>query len=464
LLNVSNRSAQLRRRMQAIVAAVLTASGLICYQAVRTMTRTSGWVVHTEEVLAQLELAMSDLKDAEVGQRGYLLTSDVSYLEPYDAAVHRINQDVEHLARLTSDNPRQRQAVAAVRPVVAERLSVLEQTIDLMRSGHGPAALETLRSGRGKTLMDDARRRFDAMRAEEQRLLGVRIGDARRATVATFAAVLMSAALAVGMLVVFTQSAGRYASSLEHLAADLETRVAERTYELGEANAELQAFANSIAHDLRAPLRNIQGFGAALLEDYGETLEPEGRGYAERIVTGTERLDTLIHDLLAYARVTRADVRLEPVRIDGVVERALEDLGPELTQRRASVRCDIPAAAVRAHPPTLLQVVENLVSNAAKFVAPGVRPEIAIRAAASGPRVRVSVTDNGIGIAAVDADAIFRMFERLHPQERYGGTGIGLAIVKRAIERMDGAVGVESVPGGGSTFWFELQSAADAAI
>ena len=239
----------------------------------------------------------------------------------------------------------------------------------------------------------------------------------------------------------------------------LEDQVRERTAELEERNDELEAFGYSISHDLRAPLRAMQGFSQALLEDCGDRLDAMGREYAERIVAGAKRMDELIRDLLAYSRVSRAELKLVRVPLTPVAHSALAELSGALRARNANVHVDEPLPAVMGHPATLSQVLTNLLGNGLKFVPPERTPKLRVHAERHNGLVRVWVEDNGIGIAPEHQARIFRVFERLHSNDDYPGTGIGLAIVRKAVERMGGQVGVESSLGQGSRFWVELRPA-----
>jgi PAS domain S-box-containing protein len=247
----------------------------------------------------------------------------------------------------------------------------------------------------------------------------------------------------------------RLLRDLRELTADLERRVEARTEEIRLANRDLEAFAYSISHDLRAPLRTLQGFGNALLEDHSASLDEEGRSFACRIVAAADRLDLLIADLLAYSRMGRTQVRPEVVRLERSAREAVALLQAEIESRGASVRIE-PLPTVLGHGPTLVLVLSNLIGNAVKFSRPGEPPDVVVSAERRGEVARVWVRDRGIGIAPEHQDRIFEVFERLHGQESYPGTGIGLAIVRRGIERLGGITGVESRPGEGSAFWFEL--------
>jgi signal transduction histidine kinase len=241
--------------------------------------------------------------------------------------------------------------------------------------------------------------------------------------------------------------------------SELERRVTERTALLEDAMREANSFAYTVAHDLRAPLRAITGFCQALQEDYSGAIDEVGQDYLERIVAGSRRMDELIRDLLDYARVNRAEIKRTLVILDKVLDEVLETMAPELHERGAVVLRARELGRVVAHESMLSQVLANLLSNAVKFVPAGVKPEVSIRTEAQEGRLRILVEDNGIGIAPEHLERIFGIFERLNRAEDFPGTGIGLAIVRRAVERLGGSVGVTSQPGRGSTFWVELPSA-----
>ena len=240
---------------------------------------------------------------------------------------------------------------------------------------------------------------------------------------------------------------------IRELNETLEGQVAERTRELKELVEELDAFTYTVSHDLRAPLRAMEGFGRILLDEHVEQLDEQGRRYAVRIVGAAERMERLIDDLLAYSRLTRTE--LQPYLIDP--SRAIERCAKEIGAARAAefeVAADLPR--LRAEPAVLEQVLCNLISNAVKFHPPGVTPRVRIWGERSDGAARLWVEDEGIGVAPEHSERIFRIFERLHGQEAYPGTGVGLAIVRKAVERMGGSCGVEPAPGGGSRFWIEL--------
>src|SRR2546423_2524782 len=234
--------------------------------------------------------------------------------------------------------------------------------------------------------------------------------------------------------------------------------VAERWREVEESNRRMIAFSYSISHDLKAPLRAIRGYIDALVEDCGDRLNPEGLEYADRIARAADRMDSLIADLLAYSRLGQVDLAHVPAALVDVVESAIAELEPVIAETGAVLERAVPPSLpkVRAHVPSLCQAITNLLSNAIKFVKPGETPRVFITGESRDGMVRLSIEDHGIGIAPEHHERIFGVFERLHTRGPYAGSGVGLAMVKMAVERMGGRVGIESAAGSGSRFWMEL--------
>jgi PAS domain S-box-containing protein len=251
----------------------------------------------------------------------------------------------------------------------------------------------------------------------------------------------------------------RAQEQIETLNRGLERRVAERTTELQETNSQLESFIYSVAHDLRTPLRSMRGYAEILQEDCGPKLDGAARDHIERIIRSSGEMDRLIRDLLSYSQVSRAEIEVAAVNLDVLLSEIRAEFEPEIREKRANLVIESPLPTVLAHEPTLRQALVNLLANALKFVKPSERPDVRVGAEPlDGGRVRIWVEDKGVGIEAEHHERIFGVFERLEP-ESYPGTGIGLAIVRRAIERMGGRVGVESAPGKGSRFYIELRKA-----
>jgi signal transduction histidine kinase len=238
------------------------------------------------------------------------------------------------------------------------------------------------------------------------------------------------------------------------LLSSLETRVTERTAELRRMVEEMEAFSYSVSHDLRSPLRSLAGYAQVLQEDHGDELSPAARAYLEKIARAAQRMDSLTQDVLAYTRATQCEMVVGPVDLDALFVDVIEQY-PAVASPMNRIIIHHPLGYVRGHVPSLIQCFSNLLGNAVKFVAPGTTPEIRVRSICDGPWRRVFIRDNGIGIDPINHERIFRMFERAAGKQ-VAGTGIGLAIVKKAIERMGGAVGVSSASGKGAEFWIQL--------
>jgi signal transduction histidine kinase len=248
-------------------------------------------------------------------------------------------------------------------------------------------------------------------------------------------------------------------AELKQHATKLEQMVAQRTARLSETVQELEAFSYSIAHDMRAPLRSMQGFATILGQEYGDKLDDTARGYLQRLGSAAARMDRLVVDILNYSQVVRGELDLSIVDTHKLVLDIIHSY-PQFEQTHADISIEGRLPLVLANEAALTQVISNLLGNAVKFVTPGVRACVRVGANpedAHDDRVELWVEDNGIGIPRDLQKRLFNIFTRLHRPGLYEGTGIGLAIVKKAVERMGGSVGVDSTPGEGSRFWFQLR-------
>lgn len=587
---------------------------------------------HTNEVLAKAESVLSEVKDAETGQRGYLLTQKSRYLQPYYNSVRQASEELQALQALTNDNPRQQARLQQLQSLINAKFAELKQTIDLNQTQGLTAALAIVQTDRGQFLMEQIRAVTQEIQQEEITLLQQRIQQANQDANATVASIVLLSLSTIGLAGVALRQIARYITMLEQMGAmlrtfneeldqqvqsrtqalsttnaaleseiqerqqidaalserdqqfrstfnqaavgiahvsldgkwlqvnerlceivgysreellqktfqditypddlnadldyvqqmlanqiqtysmekryirkngsliwinltaslvrtdegspkyfisviedisqrkraeaeiqqlnaTLEQRVIARTAELAEVNQELRAFTGTISHDLRSPLTTMKGLAQALLEDYGDVLGEEGYTYTQLIWDSAQRMDQLTKDLLSYSRLSQSQIELHPIDLEQLVRQILMQMQPELQANQAQVNVDFPLPEVIGYQTLLSQVLTNLLTNAIKFVAPDVQPSVHVWSETKGDWVRLWIADNGIGIQPEAQEQIFGIFERLHSAEAYPGTGIGLALVRRGVERMGGRVGVESQPGQGSQFWLELQSA-----
>jgi PAS domain S-box-containing protein len=263
---------------------------------------------------------------------------------------------------------------------------------------------------------------------------------------------------AIGGIVVFSEDITRITETrqeIRRLNADLERRVAERTAELSAANQELDSFAYAVSHDLRAPLRAMSGFSRALEEDYGRLLTGEARNFLEQIQQASRQMSELIDGLLALSRNTRGELQRETVDVTGLARRRLAELAAAEPGRRVSIRV---ADGLRARgDPRMLEVVlVNLIDNAWKYAGRTAAPEIRVHAETRDGRSWICVADNGAGFDMAHANRVFQPFQRLHRQDEFPGIGIGLATVRRIIQRHGGEIEASGEPGRGARFRFSL--------
>jgi len=255
----------------------------------------------------------------------------------------------------------------------------------------------------------------------------------------------------------------RAAEEVSRLNAELERRVVQRTAELEAKNKELEAFTYSVSHDLRAPLRHMDGFARLLHEECSGQLDETAGHYLDRIQQGSRQMGRLVDDLLDLARVGRQDLRRQATGLNSLVEEVLRDLAPEVKDRNIEWRvARLPF--VDGDPHLLKQVFMNLISNAIKFTRPRQQAVIEIGQIAKDGRVAVYVRDNGIGFSMKYADKLFKVFQRLHRPEDFEGTGVGLATVQRIIHKHGGQVWAEGQLDKGATFYFALQAGAPDSI
>ncbi|GAB4327068.1 MAG: hypothetical protein Kow0037_00350 [Calditrichia bacterium] len=236
---------------------------------------------------------------------------------------------------------------------------------------------------------------------------------------------------------------------------ELEKMVEERTAELQRVNRELEAFSYSVSHDLRAPLRAIDGFSRILQEDYGHRLDDEANRLIHTIRRNTARMSELIDDLLAFSRISRKELSESSVNISKIAQNVFQELLQESENSRVEFKCS-QAPLVKVDPSLIRQVLTNLLSNAIKFSGREAQPQIRLDYRKNGSEIIFVVEDNGVGFNEKYADKLFKIFQRLHSETEFEGTGIGLSIVQRIITRHGGRVWAESQPGQGARFYFSL--------
>lgn len=247
--------------------------------------------------------------------------------------------------------------------------------------------------------------------------------------------------------------------SMHRVLAELEaakTHSEAMTRQLTIANTDLETFVYSVSHDLRAPLRSINGFSQILLRHHSHNLDEEARHFLNNVIQASIQMDHLINDLLAYTRLGRKAVRRQKVNLKEILDGVTAGLAAQIIQANANIHVSCPLPHIQSNATLLHQILANLLENALTYHRPDAPPEISVTCQLEDQAAVIRVSDNGIGIPAEYRHKIFNVFQRLHGQAEYPGTGIGLAIVQKSAGLLGGAVGVESTPGQGSTFWVRL--------
>lgn len=425
------------------------------------------------------------LQDVEVGQRGFLLTGNERYLEPYTAARGRIVQAYERMAQVLSPYPQADAPMQRLRLMIDEKLTELDRTIELAREGRQDEAVEIVSSDRGKELMDEARTLFEAViRAADERLInGIQeqrdnIVLLRVVTLLGGLVILVVVGGAVWMALSYTRELLSARLELEELNQGLEERVNERTIELMRANEEVQRFAYIVTHDLRAPLVNIMGFTSELdetmrsiqayvLADGGTLGEqeikdarlaasedlPEAIGF---IRSSTKKMDGLINAILKISREGQRQLRPEKVDLQTMLEATASAVQHQLSEADGEIALDIDVPSVVADRLSMEQAVGNLIDNAIKYRSTDrpLRIDVSVKAL-PGRRVAIAIADNGRGIASSDHQRVFDLFRRAGQQDQ-PGDGIGLAHVRTLLRNMGGDITLESEYGVGTTFTIVL--------
>ena len=460
-----------------LASLVVAVNAGLAFRAINALLVSEHWVEHTWQVINQVETIMSSAKDAETGSRGFILTGEETYLQPYRDAQRDLPNEVAAFRTLTGDNPTQQRRISEMQAVLEQRLSVAQQSIDLRRTDGELTVQAFVLSGTGKTQMDHLRKIADDMEAEERRLLAIRTASAQangrraRFTLAVISAldflliVFLSRYFAreralrlqteetAYNLAISRAELEKSAAEITALNTTLELRVQQRTADLEATNRELEAFSYSVSHDLRAPLRTIDGFSLALEEDYAEAVDAVGRDYIRRVRTGVQRMGQLIDALLQLSRITRAEIARTSFSLSDLatyVAGVLRDENPG-----SDITFNIEPGLTAEADPKLMQVaLENLLGNAVKFSSK--LPKTVIDFGWDKEKNAWFVRDYGAGFDMHYASKLFNAFNRLHGDRDFKGSGIGLATVARVILRHHGKIWADSVIDHGATFWFTL--------
>lgn len=465
-----------------IVMAALSALSL--HQA-RTFADSAGRLAHGQEILHSLERLRATVSGAESSHRGYLITGRTTHLDGYKQALNAADVELQGITRLVTDNTQQFALHGELSTQIRARIETFEHVLATYRVSGFAAARTLIADGTGRQQTERIDQIIDAIGKAEQQSLSTHeqqqiVAKIRlQYSIMTLAIVLLLVLSLIYTLVRRSAATARQAGHLlNKLNVTLETRVTERTVELEartheleqqalqlkektrqleEKTAQLESFSYSVSHDLRAPLRAISGFAQILARRHRTELSEQGQHFLDNIVQASSHMGRLIDDLLNYSRLGRRELVFKPVPLNQVLSDIVGFLQPRIAESGAAINFTDSMPAVAGDRTLLAQIFTNLLENALTYRRPGTAAKISVTCEDADDKVIVNVADNGIGIAAEHYDRIFNVFQRLHNQDEFPGTGIGLAVVKKTVDMLGGRVWVESAPGVGSTFHVQLQ-------
>jgi signal transduction histidine kinase len=472
----STRSSRGPLALMAVGAlALLIIIGTATWLAVVT-TELSADVLQARAARTAASDELETMLDAETGQRGYILTGDPSYLEPYTRAQARAVADLAELRRTEQGNAAIKPMLDAMAKVANQKLAELARTISLAQSGRRDEALAEIHTNRGKIYMDQTRRLMGAIIDDAERSVERDLGRLtfnaqllRTITIVGGIFIVLFAGAAFRLLLRYIREAVRARGEVEELNVTLEDRVVRRTAALTRANEEIQRFAYIVSHDLRAPLVNIMGFtselevGTQALQTYLADEKPETRPAALQVAnqalpeavsfirSSTTKMDGLINAILKLSREGKRELVAEDVDLRRVFEAVLGSMKHQIDETGTTVTLSPRLPIVRSDRLSLEQIFGNLVDNALKYLQPGRPGRLKIEAEDNGSNIAIKVSDNGRGIADQDRERVFELFRRAGRQDK-PGEGIGLAHVRALVRRLGGDITVRSRIGEGSEF------------
>ena len=460
----------------AITVIFFVVNALLAYRSTQILNANADRIEHSLNIIALIRELQVQFYAAESGQRGYLITSDPQYLEPFHATREKMLGLLNTLGQKSTELAQQQERFREIQRLMREKVEEMDRSVEYVAENKTKTAIGLTNTDRGVTITRSIMQLIGDTEKEERSLLRRNRLTAKRNQ--SFILWTLLAANGVGLtlsLAIFfvslryTRNIKALYQEIEAANQELEDKVRERTNtltkyseELERSNRELQDFAFVASHDLQEPLRKIRAFGDRLLLKFSDSLGEQGVDYTRRMQAASERMSVLINDLLSFSRVTTRQKNFILVDLNTVLARVIEDLEYAVEQSNAEI-ISPQLPKIHADDSQLRQVFANLLSNSMKFMPKDRRPRIEIGCgyhdhndAGEPQRITLTFADNGIGFDVQYKDRIFNLFQRLHSRDEYSGTGIGLALCRKIIERHDGTIDVQSVPGQGTTFTIDL--------
>lgn len=482
-----NQAFRSQTTIGAVVAVLLIlAVGVIFY--INIFKFSDSAKLRQESYLTQLymERFFSDLKDVETGHRGFILTGRESYLEPYNKALISIDKNWHHLVQHQTASGAKPKKLLHLKELADAKLAEIKKCLTIYRTEGKTAAINLINSDQGKRVMDKIRVQINEITEAETREVELRNEmlqtDTRNTILFSVALGLLGLFLFLFIIILLARESNtrmrlnnrlelevlerkRINEQLKQEAEERERSKAQidelnKTLEakinnLDAVNKELEAFSYSVSHDLRAPLRSIDGFSQAFLNKYGDTLDDNGRDYLNRVRANSQRMAQLIDDMLQLSRLTRGEINLSQVNLSQLAEEIIEENRQQEPNRQVEVIIQ-PELIVEGDKRLLQAVLQNLLNNAWKFTSQHETAKIEFGSFLKDAKPVYFVRDDGAGFEMEYVEKLFGAFQRLHAMHEFPGTGIGLATVQRIIHRHGGKVWAEGEPEKGATFYFTL--------
>lgn len=424
----------------------------VTYNSTDQFVISSRLVGHTNQVVRQINNIMSEVKDAETAQRGYLITSDTNFLQPFDHVVASLPDEILLLRELTADNPVQQQSITLLQELIDQKMRIMRLGIDSLggKTGIDREEVVALVGGNGKRTMEQIRAQVDRMIAAEEALLVTRAEVVEANAKTTKLWILLGNGLAgillfSAFMVILREIEQRKKTqrAIEKSAAQLEL-----------TNKELESFSYSVSHDLRSPLRAIDGYSRIFEEDFADRLDEEGLRLLSVIRASSKKMGQLIDDLLSFSRMGRKPVDAAKVDMNALVEEVWAEVCTTATSELHLKKQVLPP--IWGDKALLRQVLVNLLSNAVKYSSNKPEQLVQITAEQNELEVIYSIRDNGVGFDMRFYNKLFGVFQRLHTEKEFPGTGVGLAIAQRVIVRHGGRIWAESKLDEYTVFHFSL--------
>ena len=462
-----------------IVVGIIGTNLSIALNTVNQLSTVQTDLDKTSNIIVRLESLHLSVVVAESGQRGYLLTEYEEYLNPYHAELQTLDEKIALVRNIKSDVAGQKERIDDLLVLIGEKITELTSTVDLALEQREKSALRQIMTNRGRDLYREIRKTMQQLIGSEyqhRQTLYTQLKSIQRDAKVNFGvSAVTSGLLVIGMFLmarINLRISNRYQDDLEEQNELLQEKVDLRTQELtvyseelSRSNRELEDFAFVASHDLQEPLRKIQAFSDRLTTIYKDQLDERGVDYIKRMTTAAFRMSTLINDLLEFSRITTRGKEFVEVELNSVLDEVLGDLEIAIAETGAQIEI-APLPKVCADPSQMYQLFLNVLSNGLKFHKVDVAPVIGVSVEQKElrdelqhvdvPSCIVTIKDNGIGFEQTYADKIFSPFQRLHGRTAYKGTGIGLAVCRRIVERHGGTITALSSPNEGAEFTITL--------